>query len=145
MVDAETPGMQRVAFLAALLILPVRGCVHARPVVYHGPVAVASTELVPINPDVKTVADSAEPVFFHANSFWLFHNGHWWTAPSLANTWTQVATPPIPIIQIDQPYAYTHYRQDHPAGTTASSENPSPPEVATPRRPTRKQPLMPRD
>ena len=133
--------MQRV-LIAALLLA---GCVHARPVTYHGPVAVASAELVPINPDVKTVADADQPVFFHASSYWLFHNGRWWSSPSLAGEWTQVHQPPVPIVQIDQPYAFTHYRHDHPATATATSQDPAPPELAQPPRPAQKQPLMPRD
>jgi hypothetical protein len=138
--------MQRIASLATLAGLAVAGCLHARPLVYEGPVAVASTELVPINPDVKTVGDAEQPMFFHANTYWLFHNAHWWSSTAIHGPWTRVEKPPVPIAQIDQPYAYTHYRQDHPAQTASSEQQPAPPELQRGRRPIQQHmPLMPRD
>ena len=90
--------------LASLLGI---GCVP--PIEYSGKVKVASAELVPINPDVKTVADSDKPLFRVGDSFWLFHDGFWYRASSINGRWLR-AKPPWPVRQIDQPYAYTHYR-----------------------------------
>ena len=101
--------MKTLAFVAAIL---AAGCFKATPPQYSGPVRVASPKLVAVNPDVKTLADSDQPIFYVQNSYWLFHDGGWYQAPSLRATWVKVQRPPVPVLQIDQPYAYTHYRQD---------------------------------
>lgn len=95
---------------------------HAQPVEYSQPVRVDSAELIPINPDVKVVADSEKPMFFARDSYWLFHDGGWYRAPSIESTWVKVRNPPVPVIQIDQPYAFTHYRKDHVADRTVAAE-----------------------
>ena len=123
--------MKRLALLFASLVI---GCVHTPPVEYRGTVNVASTELVRINPDVKVVADSEKPMFFVAGAYWLFHDGGWYTAPSVRGRWIAVQKPPVPVAQIDQPYAYTHYRDDHPADRTASIA-PAPQPAAQPQQP----------
>jgi len=101
--------MKAIAFLAAVL---AAGCVKAAPPQYSGPVRVASPKLVTVNPDVKTLADSDQPIFLVRNTYWLFHDGGWYQAPTLHATWVKVERPPVPVMQIDQPYAYTHYRKD---------------------------------
>jgi len=100
--------MKVLVTLAAIL---AAGCVHGTAPEYAGPVRVASAQLVTVNPDVKTLADSDQPIFVVKNSYWLFHDGGWYRAPSLHATWTKVEHPPVAIAQIDQPYAYTHYKQ----------------------------------
>src|SRR5437868_2188854 len=85
----------------------------ARPVEYTGTPRVTSHELVPINPDVKVVADADEPLFFARGSYWLFHDGSWYRAPQIGDRWIETAKPPVPVVQIDQPYSYTRYRRDH--------------------------------
>jgi hypothetical protein len=109
--------------LALIFVATLAGCLHATPVEYSGPVRVDSAELIAINPDVKVVADSEEPMFFAAGSYWLFHDGGWYRAPRINTTWVKVKRPPVPVVQIDQPYAFTNYRDDHrPAERTASVE-----------------------
>ena len=116
--------MKALAFLAAIL---AAGCFQAAPPQYSGPVRVASPKLVAVNPDVKTLADSDQPIFFVRSSYWLFHDGGWYQAPSLHATWVKVEHPPVPVAQIDQPYAYTHYRKesDHVSSSEAAG-NPVP-------------------
>jgi hypothetical protein len=97
-------------------------CASRTPVHYAGPVDVASSELVVVNPDVKTLADAAEPMFHVQGSYWLFHDGGWYRSASIHGSWEAVANPPVPVRQIDQPYAFTHYRKDHPADQTAVRE-----------------------
>ena len=108
--------------LAWILAASLAGCLHSPPVEYSQPVRVDSAELIPINPDVKVVADSEEPMFFARGSYWLFHDAGWYRAPSIHGTWVKDRNPPVPVIQIDQPYAFTHYRDDHPADRTAAVE-----------------------
>ena len=109
--------MKAIAFLAAIL---AAGCLQPTPPQYAGPVRVASPKLVKVNPDVKTLADSDQPIFYVRNSYWLFHDGGWYQASSLHATWVKVEHPPVPVLQIDQPYAYTHYRQQTPDRVSTS-------------------------
>ncbi|HLL25048.1 MAG TPA: hypothetical protein VK427_23095, partial [Kofleriaceae bacterium] len=95
----------------ALLVALVAGCAGAGPR-YAGTVRVADSRLVPINPDVKTVIDADQPVFFAQGSYWLFADGRWFKSASPTGTWTYVAKPPVPVRQIDQPFAYVHYKKD---------------------------------
>ncbi len=139
--------------LASLLI----GCAPQRPVAYAGHVQVTSSQLVSLTPEVKTVADADEPVFLVRGSYWLFHDGRWFKSSSIHGTWLAIAKPPVAVRQIDQPYAFTHYRKDHPADQTASREAETNPTSTTrapvdamnaPIDPTRarpKMPLMPSD
>lgn len=121
--------MTRLAFgFASLLAV---GCLHSQPVVYSGAVDVSSAELVPINPDVKVVADSDKPMFFAVGSYWMFHDGAWYRSNEIRGRWIKDTNPPVPVVQIDQPYAYTHYRDDHPIERTATAESTTPPSSST--------------
>lgn len=106
-------------FVATLAV----GC-HPQAVEYSGQVTVKSTELVPINPDVKVVADAEKPMFFAAGSYWMFHDAAWYRADSIRGRFVLERNPPVPVIQIDQPYAFTRYRLDHPAEQTAAVPEP---------------------
>ena len=109
--------MKTLALLATLL---AAGCLQGKPPEYSGPVRVASPELVRVNPDVQTLADSDQPIFYVRNAYWLFHDGGWYRAPKLDATWTKVEDPPVAVAQIDQPYAYTHFRKQAPGRVSAS-------------------------
>lgn len=76
---------------------------------YAGTVRVADSRLVAINPDVKTVVDADQPVFFARGSYWLFDDGQWFRADGLDAKWTYEKRPPVPVRQIDQPFAYVHF------------------------------------
>lgn len=95
----------------ALLVAFVAACGATGPKVTTT-VRVADSRLVPINPDVKTVIDADQPVFFARGSYWLFHDGEWFRADRVGTSWEHVEEPPVPVAQIDQPYAYVHYRKD---------------------------------
>lgn len=107
--------------LAWILVASLAGCLHTAPVDYIAPIRVDSAELIPINPDVKVVADSEKPMFFAVGSYWLFHDGGWYSGASVRGDWTKVARPPIPVLQIDQPYAFTHYRDDRRAAARTTA------------------------
>jgi hypothetical protein len=98
--------MQRLALLIAFA-----ACGSVGPK-YSGTVRVADTRLVAVNPDVKTLADSDKPVFFARGHYYLFEDGHWFVARSPSGPWTFDNKPPVPIAQIDQPFAYVHYKHD---------------------------------
>jgi hypothetical protein len=121
--------MTRLAFGFATLL--AAGCLHSQPVAYTGTVDVASTELVEINPDVKVVADSDKPMFFAVGSYWMFHDGAWYRSNELRGQFIKDNHPPVPVVQIDQPFAFTHYRKDHPIERTATAEASTPPSSST--------------
>lgn len=81
---------------------------------FTGNVRVADSRLVAVNPDVKTFADVDQPVFFARGHLWLFHDGRWFRAQRASGPWTYDAEPPVPVRQIEQPFAYVHYKHDQP-------------------------------
>src|SRR6188508_2676471 len=96
----------------ALLVVLAAACGGVGPK-YSGNVRMADSRMVPINPDVKTAVDADQPVFFARGSYWLFEDGKWFRSDRPdGRSWDYVAKPPVPVAQIDQPYAYVHYRKD---------------------------------
>lgn len=111
--------MTRLAVLLACLT--AGACAH-NPPEYRGRVRVESAQLVAVNPDVKTVADADQPIFFSGGFFWLFRDGGWWRAErATSERWVRIYEPPVPVQQITNPYAFTNYR-DHAGTQTAARE-----------------------
>ena len=100
--------------LALLVVLAASACGGVGPK-HAGSPRIADSRLVVVNPDVKTVIDADQPVFFSRGAYWLFSDGKWFRAERIdaAAKWTYVAKPPVPVAQIEQPYAYVHYRRDN--------------------------------
>ena len=118
---------------SVLFAVALAACAH-RPPEYRGELTVVSAELVQVDPDVRVVADVDKPVFHAVGSYWLFHDGGWYRAATMRGPWLMETSPPWQVRKIDQPYAYTRYRLDHPRDQTASkSETPSK-DLAAPRR-----------
>lgn len=107
--------------LAWIVVASLAAC-HPQTPQYSGTVRVDSAELIEVNPDIKVVADSEKPMFFAVGSYWLFHDAGWYRSSSIHGTWIRVERPPVPVLQIDQPYAFVNYRDDHPADRTAAVE-----------------------
>jgi hypothetical protein len=99
--------------LALLVTLFAAACGGVGPKSTASP-RIADHRLVQINPDVKTIIDADQPVFFARGSYWLFEDGRWFRADRVdaSAQWTYVAKPPVPVLQIDQPYAFVHYKKD---------------------------------
>lgn len=121
--------------LALLFALSLGACGGAPRPQVTTPVRVADARLVVVNPDVKAVADADQPVFLARGSYFLFHDGRWFRGPSATGPWTYDAEPPVPVRQIDQPFAYVHYQKDQPGKaveTVAAGFGPQPqdPEAA---------------
>jgi hypothetical protein len=96
---------------------------------------VRDTSLVAIEPDVKVVADAEEPMFFAANSYWLFHDGQWHSASTVRGPWLLSRKPAGAVLRITQPFAYARYRVDHPIDQVATVTEPvAPPVLVGPRR-----------
>lgn len=98
--------MQRLALLIAFA-----ACGSVGPK-YSGAVRVTDSRLVTVNPDVKTLADADKPVFFARGRYFLFEDGHWFRSRSPFGPWSFDKKPPIPVRQIDQPFAYVRYKHD---------------------------------
>ncbi len=66
-----------------------------------------------VAPGVSVVTDSAYPVFYADNYYWLYDQGLWYRSPYYYGGWTY-AVPPLSVRGIYHPGAYAHY---HPYGT----------------------------
>jgi hypothetical protein len=102
---------------AVLAVVALGGCYTSGEVgyraTYAGPSAdvyVSTPDLVPISPGVQVVADYDEPVFYTDGFYWRFYNGGWYRSNNYATGWFYVDRPPVTVLRIDRPYAYTHYR-----------------------------------
>ncbi len=81
---------------------------------YSGKVTIQSSELIPLDPEVRVVADADKPVFHVVGSFWMFHDASWYRADTVHGPWVRERKLPWQVRKIDQPYAYTRYRLNHP-------------------------------
>jgi hypothetical protein len=127
--------------LLACVLMTV-ACGGAAPKVTQ-PVRVSDARLLALNPDVKVVADADQPIFFARGSYWLFNDGKWWRAPSPGHTWEYEAEPPVPVRQIDQPFAFVHYKKDQPGKeieTVARRPDARPGQAEPTERPARERP-----
>ncbi len=95
------------------LLVVLASCASTGPK-FDGTLHVTDPRLVTINPDVKAVVDANQPVFFVRGAYWMFYDGRWWRASTLASEWTHAAKPPVPVRQIEEPYEYVHYRVTTP-------------------------------
>ena len=107
--------------MRSLLVLAAALVACAHPSEYRGTVSVVSSELIPLDPDVRVVADADKPMFVAAGSYWLFHDAAWYRGGSARGPWVMERRPPWQVRKIDQPYAFTHYRRDHPRDRTAAA------------------------
>ncbi len=103
---------------SVLFALALSACAH--PPEYRGKVNVVSAELVPVDPDVRVVADVDKPMFFAKGSYWMFHDAAWYRGATVRGPFVREKRPPWEIRKIDQPYAYVRYRKDHPREQTAT-------------------------
>jgi hypothetical protein len=88
----------------------VTGC--AAPVAYTATVSsdgYYGPDLVYVAPGVQVIADYNEPIFYSDNFYWRFDGVTWYRSGSYTGGWVY-ATPARPLLQIDQPRAYVHYR-----------------------------------
>jgi len=96
-------------YLALLLLI---ACGSVAPKYSGKPVTVTDRKLVAVNPDVKAFADADHPVFLVRGTYWLFDDGRWFQSDRPTGAaWTYVAKPPVPVRQIDQPFAFVHFKR----------------------------------
>jgi hypothetical protein len=85
-------------------------------VMYSGQVAVASPELIELEPGVEVVADADEPLFYSDGYYWLYRDGYWMRSNDYRSGFTQVQLSYVPerVRVIDHPQMYVQYRRNHP-------------------------------
>jgi hypothetical protein len=76
----------------------------------------ATPDLVTVQPGVQVVADYDEPVFFVDGFYWRFYDNYWYRSNNYYSGWYFYERPPVAVLRIDRPYAYTRYR---PSGYVA--------------------------
>ena len=91
------------------------GCYTSADVGYTASYTTAdpAPDLVEVSPGVQVVADYDEPVFFNDGFYWRYYNNGWYRSNNYYNGWYYYERPPVAVLRIDRPYAYSHYR---PAG-----------------------------
>lgn len=101
-------GISACGWLAAALLA---GCASGE-VEYSGEVAVASPELVPIEPGVEVVSDANEPMFYSDGYYWLYRDGIWLRSDSYRGGFARIDVNLVPgeLRQLPRPQAYAHYR-----------------------------------
>ena len=105
---------------AAVAAAALGGCYATTDVGYSSPgyyssgpsssVYVSTPDLVTVSPGVQVVADYDEPVFYTDGFYWRFYNNGWYRSNYYASGWSYYDRPPVAVLSIDRPYAYSHYR-----------------------------------
>jgi len=104
--------MKRLTLLTVLTAALATGC--AARVGYRGSVSgqAYGPDLVYVAPGVQVIADYDEPIFYTDNFYWRYDGRSWYRSSVYTGGWVY-ASPPAPILRIERPHAYVHYR---PAG-----------------------------
>jgi len=104
----------RLTLMTAILSSALAGCLASgtgtADVQYGGGVEVSTPDLVEVSPGVQVVADYDEPVFYTDGFYWRFYNNGWYRSNYYASGWSYYDRPPVAVLSIDRPYAYSHYR-----------------------------------
>ena len=116
MPNAVIGGMKRSKKLALALscglCAPLAGCIgHSRVT------AVASAEvdaprppqLVSLGAGVWVIEDHPEPVYFHAEQYWVLRGGVWYQSHVHTGGWVRVAAAPSVIVRVHRPQKHVHY------------------------------------
>src|SRR4051794_9192826 len=66
-------------------------------------------DLVTVSPGVQVIADYDEPIFYSDGFYWRYYGGGWYRSSYYTGGWVY-ARPPMAVMRIDRPCAYSHYR-----------------------------------
>jgi len=66
-------------------------------------------DLVYVSPGVQVIADYDEPIFYSDGFYWRYYGGTWYRSTYYTGGWVY-ARPPVAVLRVDRPYAYSHYR-----------------------------------
>ena len=63
---------------------------------------------------VQVIEDYDEPIFYSSNMYWRYDGGVWYQSRYHTSGWVRVTSPPAPILRIERPAMYVHYRGSTP-------------------------------
>jgi len=103
---------------AVLLAAALGACAGTGDVEYGGEVAVASPDLVEVQPGVQVIADADAPIFYSDGFYWEYNDGMWMRSPYYNRGFARVDVNyvPVRIRTIDNPRVYVHYRRHEGRG-----------------------------
>lgn len=101
-----------------LFVLLVGGCAASGSAGYSA--SVTTPRMVYVSAGVQVIEDYDEPIFYSSNMYWRYDGGVWYQSRYHTTGWVRVATPPAPILRIERPTMYVHYRGSAQATVTPS-------------------------
>lgn len=110
--------MQRLTLLTVFTAALATGC--AARVGYRVSGQAYAPDLVYVAPGVQVIADYDQPIFYADNYYWRYDGGTWYRSSVYTGGWVY-ARPPAPLMRIERPHAYVHYR---PAGWAPRGQRP---------------------
>jgi len=112
------PGMKLTTLAGWFIAAGLVGCAGTGEVEYSGGVAVASPDLVEVEPGVQVLADADAPVFYSDGAYWEYRDGMWYRSGYYDRGFARVDINyvPVRIRTIDNPRVYVHYRRHEGRG-----------------------------
>jgi len=101
-----------------LFVLLVAGCAASGSARYSA--SATTPRLVYVSAGVQVIEDYDEPIFYSSNMYWRYDGGVWYQSRYHTSGWVRVTNPPAPILRIERPAMYVHYRGD--ARATAAGQ-----------------------
>lgn len=107
------PGMKLTTLAGFIMAAGLCGCAGTGEVEYGGGVAVASPDLVEVEPGVQVLADADAPVFYSDGAYYEYRDGLWYRSGYYDRGFARVDINYVPmrVRTIDNPRAYVHYRR----------------------------------
>jgi hypothetical protein len=94
--------------LLFVLLVAGAGCVASGSARYNA--SVTTPRLVYVSAGVQVIEDYDEPIFYSSNMYWRYDGGVWYQSRYHTSGWIRVTNPPAPILRIERPAMYVHYK-----------------------------------
>jgi hypothetical protein len=91
-----------------LFVLLAGGCAASGSARYSA--SATTPRLVYVSAGVQVIEDYDEPIFYSSNMYWRYDGGVWYQSRYHTSGWVRVSSPPAPILRIERPAMYVHYR-----------------------------------
>jgi len=104
-----------------LFVLLVGGCAASGSARYNA--SVTTPRLVYVSAGVQVIEDYDEPIFYSSNMYWRYDGGVWYQSRYHTSGWVRVTSPPAPILRIERPAMYVHYRGSAHANAAARADD----------------------
>jgi hypothetical protein len=83
--------------------------------------SVTTPRLIYVSAGVQVIEDYDEPIFYSSNMYWRYDGGVWYQSRYHTTGWIRVSNPPAPILRIERPAMYVHYRGSANASATGQA------------------------